>query len=292
MSNINQTRKITRKIKQKTAKLGNQTRKKLATAHAAVSNISNTAQATISNIPTATQAAERLQAATQALTAKRKISKAVLDRELKQNIKRIKKGTKALALISKNPEVQEELAETIEKVGNATAAVAANSGEILADFAEKMGPAIRTLTMAASDMVNDTIFNSAMGIVGAVPIVGDIVSTAGQEFKSTNENFWRSYWASMKAFPELVGIANRGVAGADESMDVIRSAQEQTGKLINAIDNVSKAIGDDEITANRGIKLPEVKKKALVPIVGGKRTRKRKHRRKKGTKKRALKKRH
>jgi len=278
MSNINQTRKITQKIKQKTAKLGNQTRKKLATAHAA-----------ISNIPTATQAAERLQAATQALTAKREISKAVLDRELKQNIKRIKKGTKALALISKNPEVQEELAETIEKVGNATAAVAANSGEILADFAEKMGPAIRTLTMAASDMVNDTIFNSAMGIVGAVPIVGDIVSTAGQEFKSTNENFWRSYWASMKAFPELVGIANRGIAGADESMDVIRSAQEQTGKLINAIDNVSKAIGDDEIAANRGIKLPEVKKKAPAPIVGGKRTRKRKYRRKKGTKKRALK---
>jgi len=240
MSNINQTRKITQKIKQKTAKLGNQTRKKIATA-----------QATISNIPTATQAAERLQAATQALTAKRKISKAVLDRELKQNIKRIKKGTKALALISKNPEVQEELAETIEKVGNATAAVAANSGEILADF--------------------------------------DIVSTAGQEFKSTNENFWRSYWASMKAFPELVGIANRGVAGADESMDVIRSAQEQTGKLINAIDNVSKAIGDDEIAVNRGIKLPEVKKKAPAPIVGGKRTRKRKYHRKKGTKKRALK---
>ena len=89
----------------------------------------------------------------------------------------------------------------MEKVGDALAAVAENSGEITADMVEKFGPAFKQYMFAASDMVQDTIFDSAMGIIGAIPVIGDIASTAGQVLDSANENAWRSFWATYQSYP-------------------------------------------------------------------------------------------
>lgn len=245
MSTINKTRKrITQKVNKANERISN-----------IASNINQASQ-----IPLA----QRIQRANNVLTDNRNVSKAALDRSVKQAADAIRKYSRVIAVLSKNPEVQREFADTVVKVGDAIAALSLNYGEFLADFAEKMGPAVKTFTMAASDMVQDTIFNSAMGVVGAIPVVGDIVSTAGQEFNSANENFWTAYWAWVKTVPDLVSIMNKGVEGIDQNMDVIRSAQSQTNRLINAVDNISKSIDDDKITATRAISPPIVPTK--IPI--------------------------
>ena len=237
MSTINKTRKrITQKVNRANEKISN-----------IASNINQ-----VSQIPLA----QRIQRANNVLTENRNVSKAALDRSVKQAADAIRQYSRVIAVLSKNPEVQKEFADTVVKVGDAIAALSLNYGEFLADFAEKMGPAVKTFTMAASDMVQDTVFNSAMGIVGAIPVVGDIVSTAGQEFNSANENFWTAYWAWVRTVPDLISIMNKGVEGIDQNMDVIRSAQSQTSRLINAVDNISKSIDDDKITATRAISPP------------------------------------
>jgi hypothetical protein len=240
----------------------NKTRKRITqTVNRANERISNVA----SNLNQASQIpiAQRIQNANKILSDNRDISKEVLDRSVKQAADAIRKYSKVVAILSADPAVQKEFAETVVKVGDAVAALSLNYGEFLADFAEKMGPAVKTFMMAGSDMVQDTIFNSAMGVVGAIPIVGDIVSTAGQEFNSTNKNFWKTYWAWMNTVPELIAIMNKGVDGIDQNMDVIRSAQTQTNNLISAVDNISNSIDDNKIAATRAVSPPVITTRPL-----------------------------
>ena len=67
-----------------------------------------------------------------------------------------------------------------------------------------------------------------MGAVGAIPVVGDIASTAGQVLDSGNENGWRSFWATYQAIPHAVNIAGRAVTNASAN------AQVWNEKLINS----------------------------------------------------------
>jgi hypothetical protein len=164
-------------------------------------------------------------------------------------------------------------------------------------------------------MVNETVFDTAMGAVGAIPIVGDVVATAGQVLKSGNKNSWRSFFATFKAIPDAVNIAGQAVADAEENVKVLRQTNQQFQKMANAINNITKA---DEMKTVAGTKGKKKSKKlprtpansqdapaiasanasanrtANAAAAGGgktrkKRKKKRRKRRKKSTKKKARK---
>ena len=212
--------------------------------------------------------ATAIQASRQVLTRQQQIASDVLDKAVRKTAAGIRSGSKALARVSQDPEVQKEFAITVEKVGDALAAVAENSGEITAEMVEKFGPAFKQYMFAASDMVQNTIFDTAMGVVGAVPVVGDIASTAGQVLNSANNNAWRSFWATYKAVPRAVDIAGQAVTNAGENAQVLSATNQQMQKMTNAFNNVAKAI---EMDAAAGADKKKSKKQAAA---GGGKTRK------------------
>ena len=234
--------------------------------------------------------AQSIQASDQVLTRQQQIASDVLDEAVRKTAQGIRSGSKALARVSQDPEVQKEFAITVEKVGDALAAVAENSGEITAEMVEKFGPAFKQYMFAASDMVQDTVFDTAMGVVGAIPVVGDIASTAGQVLDSANENGWRSFWATYQAVPHAVDIAGQAVTNAGKNAQVLNSTNQQMQKMTNAFNNVAKAIEMDAASGSKGKKKSRKKRENPQPstaaAAGGGKTR-RKKRRKKGTKKKA-----
>ena len=233
--------------------------------------------------------ATAIQVSQQALNKQQQIASDVLDEAVRKTAAGIRSGSKALARVSQDPEVQKEFAITVEKVGDALAAVAENSGEITAEMVEKFGPAFKQYMFAGSDMIQDVVFDSAMGIVGAIPVVGDIASTAGQVLDSANENGWRSFWATYQAIPHAVDIAGQAVTNAGENAQVLNATNQQMQKMTNAFNNVAKAV---EMEAATGAKKGKKTSKKLQPPAaaagGGTRRKKcKKKRRKKGTKKKA-----
>ena len=77
------------------------------------------------------------------LTKQQQRASEVMDAAVDATARQIRIGSKALAKVAQDPEAMKSLAETIEAVGNATAKVAENSGEITADMVEKFGPAFK-----------------------------------------------------------------------------------------------------------------------------------------------------
>ena len=127
---------------------------------------------------------EGIRASQLVLTKQQQRASEVLDAAVNATANQIRVGSKALAKVAQDPEAMKSLSETIEAVGNATAKVAENSGEITADMVEKFGPAFKQWVFAGSDMIQDTVFDAAMGVVGAVPVIGDVAATAGQVLDS------------------------------------------------------------------------------------------------------------
>ena len=218
---------------------------------------------------------EGIRASQLVLTKNQQRASEVLDAAVNATAKQIRIGSKALAKVAQDPEAMKSLSETIEAIGNATAKVAENSGEITADMVEKFGPAFKQWVFAGSDMIQDTLFDAIMGIVGAVPVVGDVAATAGQILDSGNENFWRAYWAAWKAFPHAVNIAGKSVNKFGEAAEDFGKVGKPVEKLANNIGKLADNI--DAEVAKAGKSKSKTKKQA-----GG-----RKRRRKKGTKKKA-----
>jgi len=220
--------------------------------------------------------AEGINASQLVLTKQQQRASEVLDAAVDATANQIRVGSKALAKVAQDPEAMKSLSETIEAVGNATAKVAKGAGEITADMVEKFGPAFKQWVFAGSDMIQDTIFDATMGVVGTIPVVGDFFSTAGQVLDSGNENFWHSYWAGWKAFPHAVNIAGKSVDKFGEAAEDFGKVGEPVDKLANNIRKLADNI-DAEVA-----KAGKTRKKQA----GGK-----KYRRKKGTKKKARRKR-
>ena len=219
--------------------------------------------------------AEGINASQLVLTKNQQRASEVLDAAVNATAKQIRIGSKALAKVAQDPEAMKSLSETIEAIGNATAKVAENSGEITADMVEKFGPAFKQWVFAGSDMIQDTLFDAIMGIVGAVPVVGDVAATAGQILDSGNENFWRAFWAAWKAFPHAVNIAGKSVNKFGEAAEDFGRVGKPVEKLANNIGKLADNI--DAEVAKAGKSKSKTRKQA-----GG-----RKRRRKKGTKKKA-----
>ena len=232
-----------------------------------------------------------IQVSQQALTKQQEIASKVMDEALRKTADGIRSGSKALARVSQDPEVQKEFAITVEKVGDALAAVAENSGGMAANMVEKFGPAFKQYMFAATDMVQDTLFDSAMGIIGAVPVIGDIASTAGQVLDSGNENAWHSFWTTYQAIPQAIDIAGQAATNAGKNAQILNATNQQMQKMTNAFNNVAKAVEME--TAAGAKKGNKISKKLQPPAAaqrqrGGRKTRKKK-RRKKSTKKKARK---
>lgn len=246
--------------------------------------------------------APAIEASKQVLNKQQEVASKALDEAVRKTAEGIRSGSKALARVSQDPEVQKEFAITVEKVGDALAAVAENSGEITADMVEKFGPAFKQYVFAASDMVQDAVFDVAMGAVGAIPVVGDIASTAGQVLDSGNENGWRSFWATYKAVPHAVDIAGQAVTNASANAQTVRETNAQLQKMTNAFNNVAKAVEMEAVAGAKGKKktkklqppaaaTPAAATPAVAPATGGGKTRKkRKKKRRKHRKKRTKKK--
>ena len=196
--------------------------------------------------------APAIKASKQVLNKQQEVASKALDEAVRKTAEGIRSGSKALARVSQDPEVQKEFAITVEKVGDALAAVAENSGEITADMVEKFGPAFKQYVFAASDMVQNAVFDVAMGAVGAIPVVGDVASTAGQVLDSGNENGWRSFWATYKAVPHAVDIAGRAVTNASANAQVGRETNQQLQKMTNAFNNVAKAVEMETAAGAKG----------------------------------------
>ena len=208
----------------------------------------------------------------------------VMDAAVDATARQIRIGSKALAKVAQDPEAMKSLAETIEAVGNATAKVAENSGEIAADMVEKFGPAFKQWAFAMGDMVQDTVFDATMGVIGAVPVIGDVASTAGQILDSGNENFWQSYWAGWRAFPHAVNIAGKSVNKFGEAAEDFGKVGKPVNKLANNIGKLADNIGDE--VAEAGSSKSKTRKRKNIKKGG------RKRRRKKGTKKKARRRKH
>jgi hypothetical protein len=219
--------------------------------------------------------AEGINASQLVLTKQQQRASYALDAAVNATANQIRVGSKALAKVAQDPEAMKSLSETIEAIGNATAKVAENSGEITADMVEKFGPAFKQWVFAGSDMIQDTLFDVIMGIIGAVPVVGDVGATAGQILDSGNENFWRAFWAAWKAFPHAVNIAGKSVNKFGEAAEDFGRVGKPVEKLANNIGKLADNI--DAEVAKAGKSKSKTKKQA-----GG-----RKRRRKKGTKKKA-----
>ena len=205
----------------------------------------------------------------------------ILENATAKNADQIRKTARVIAELSKDPEVQKQFAETIVKVGEAIAAVAENSGETAENIAIALGPAFRSWSLAASDLAQDLLLNAGTGAVGAVPVVGDIVATAVQEFSSVNENFMRSFWAWFKMAPHLVEVAQISSENADQALDLASSAKHQMGMLTDAINRVAEQTEKKQKA--------EARQQLAPQQTGGKRRARsrRIHRRKKSTKKKA-----
>ena len=222
---------------------------------------------------------EGIRASQLVLTKQQQRASEVLDAAVNATANQIRVGSKALAKVAQDPEAMKSLSETIEAVGNATAKVAENSGEITADMVEKFGPAFKQWVFAGSDMIQDTLFDAIMGIVGAVPVVGDVAATAGQILDSGNENFWQAYWAAWKAFPHAVNIAGKSVNKFGEAAEDFGKVGKPVDKLANNIGKLADNIDAEVAKAGKG---KSKKGKTIKKQAGGK-----KYRRKKGTKKKA-----
>ncbi len=222
---------------------------------------------------------EGIRASQLVLTKQQQRASFALDAAVNATANQIRVGSKALAKVAQDPEAMKSLSETIEAVGNATAKVAENSGEITADMVEKFGPAFKQWVFAGSDMIQDTLFDAIMGIVGAVPVVGDVAATAGQILDSGNENFWQAYWAAWKAFPHAVNIAGKSVNKFGEAAEDFGKVGKPVDKLANNIGKLADNIDAEVAKAGKG---KSKKGKTIKKQAGGK-----KYRRKKGTKKKA-----
>jgi len=223
--------------------------------------------------------AEGINASQLVLTKQQQRASEVLDAAVNATANQIRVGSKALAKVAQDPEAMKSLSETIEAVGNATAKVAENSGEITADMVEKFGPAFKQWVFAGSDMIQDTLFDVIMGIIGAIPVVGDVGATAGQILDSGNENFWQAYWAAWKAFPHAVNIAGKSVNKFGEAAEDFGKVGKPVDKLANNIGKLADNIDAEVAKAGKG---KSKKGKTIKKQAGGK-----KYRRKKGTKKKA-----
>ena len=173
------------------------------------------------------------------MRASREQSQKILDAAAKQAAKGIRKGSKALAKISQDPEVQRKFAETIVKVGDAVAVVAENGGDIFAALVEKIGPAARTITFASSDLIQDSVGNVILGAVGTVPVVGDVAEAIGEEFIDANDSFWRSFMALFKIFPDVMNIIQQGMTNTGQAIKVSDDLLRSMNELAMAVNNVS-----------------------------------------------------
>ena len=228
--------------------------------------------------------AEGINASQLVLTKQQQRASEVLDAAVNATANQIRVGSKALAKVAQDPDAMQSLAETIEAVGNATAKVAENSGEITADMVEKFGPAFKEYLFAASDMVNNLGFDLGMGAVGAIPVVGDVLSTAGQIMKSGNKNAWRTILATYFAVPDAVNIAGKSVDKFGEAAEDFGKVGKPVEKLANNIGKLADNIDAEVAKAGKG---KSKKGKTIKKQAGGK-----KYRRKKGTKKKARRKIH
>ena len=223
-----------------------------------------------------------IQASQNVLTKSQRRSKAVLDHAVKQAAAGIRSGSKAIAKISEDPEVQKEFAITVEKVGDALAAVAEDSGEITADMVEKFGPAAQQYLLAGNELIRNSLVTGVASIFGLIPFAGDAVDAAIEQANNTNKSVTKWVATTMTAVPAAVSVADSAVKAAEQSMSVISNTQEQVNKLAGAIDNVAKAIEVSETKAAKAVKMPTQKTKKQS---GGK-TRRRRRRRRRRRKKR------
>lgn len=167
-------------------------------------------------------------------------SQKVLKRKNEQYAKKIVKMSKTFAKMSEDPDVQEKFATMVVKVGSALAVVLENGGDVFSALVKEFAPAARTITLASSDLVQDTLVNAGLGVVGTVPVVGDVAEAVGEEFNDANESFWRSFMAIFKVFPDVINIIQKGVNDTSEAMKMTDDVIVSLNDLIQAINNVSE----------------------------------------------------
>ena len=254
----------------------NQTRKRKSPIN---QTITRKIRKRMENVDTSDQS---IQASQQVQMESQKRSKAALDRLAKQAAAGIRASSKAVARMSEDPKVQKEFAITVEKVGDAVAAVAENSGEIALETAKKMGPAAQQYLLTANELIRNSLVNGIASVFGMIPFAGDAVDAAIEQANYTGKSVADWAGTTITAVPAALSIADNAVEAAEQSMTVISNTQKQVSKLAGAINNVANAI-EKEAASGANKKKPQNGGKTRKK----RRNKRRNKRRKKRTKKKA-----
>jgi hypothetical protein len=146
---------------------------------------------------------------------------------------------------------------------------------LLSAFIEANTPTIERLTFLAADTIQNTLVNAAGGAVGAVPIFGDVVATAFEEFSDVNENALGALFRSIRTFPDLAEVFIKGVQNSARLIEGVQELGQDIDGVRSALDNLADKTDTNIANAIRSEHQPPAGKSK----VGGRR--KKTHRRKK-----------
>ena len=133
--------------------------------------------------------AEGINASQLVLTKQQQKASEVLDAAVNVTANQIRVGSKALAKVAQDPEAMKSLSETIEAVGNATAKVAENSGEITADMVEKFGLRATVVARLVVREVPTTSATRGMWVAAAIRCDSTNSQLATEDSAKTNGSY-------------------------------------------------------------------------------------------------------
>lgn len=202
-------------------------------------------------------------------------SSEVLKETLNQSAEKSRVYGRMAAIALRDPKFQEALGKVLTSGGEFSAVLLENLGELLGTLLEANAPAMQRLTFLAADTIQNTIVNLAGGAFATVPLFGDVLATAVEEFSDVNENALGALWVSLRTIPPVGQAFVKAVQKAGRSLDVLDNMAGEIHGVGIALDNLAGKADTAAATAVRATA-------NLPPQAGGnKKRRKKKTRRKK-----------
>ena len=195
-------------------------------------------------------------------------SSEVLKETLNQSAEKSRVYGRMAAIALRDPKFQEALGKVLTSGGEFSAVLLENLGELLGTLLEANAPAMQRLTFLAADTIQNTIVNLAGGAFATVPLFGDVLATAVEEFSDVNENALGALWVSLRTIPPVGQAFVKAVQKAGRSLDVLDNMAGEIHGVGIALDNLAGKADTAAATAVRAT--------TNLPQAGGNKKRKKK----------------